>query len=100
MKYNKLIRDKIPEMLDEKKIPYKIHSADDTEYWEKLKEKLVEEVAEFNKDENIEELADVMEVLDAIIAFRQYSQMDIQKAKIEKAEKRGAFTKKIILEES
>jgi len=66
MKYNKLIRDKIPKILDDKKVKYKIHIADEKEYEEKLLKKLQEEVTEFLTDKNVEELADIEEVILAL----------------------------------
>ena len=98
--YNKLVRDLIPEYLDSKGVPSKTHIADEQEYWAKLKEKLGEEVAEFQKDETRDELADILEVIDAIKKYKNYSDEDILEIKNAKAADRGAFDKRIILEES
>lgn len=61
--YNKLVRDKIPEIIEKsgKKCSFEILSGD--EYIQKLDEKLNEELQEYYQDKNIEELADLMEVL-------------------------------------
>ena len=98
--YNKLVRDKIPEYLNSKGITHKIHSADEMEYWTKLKEKLTEEVLEFQADESIGELADILEVIDAIKKYKNFSEADIDEAKTKKLNDRGGFDKRIILEES
>lgn len=100
MKYNKLIRDKIPEILKNKNIDFITHVASDEEYWNKLKEKLQEEVDEFIKDNNSEELADILEVIYAICDYQNVSKTELEKIREEKAEKRGVFKNKIILDET
>ena len=98
--YNKLVRDKIPQILDEKGVVHTTHIAEDREYWIKLKEKLSEEVAEFQKDETRDELADILEVIDAIKKYKNYSNEDILEIKNVKLQDRGGFEKRIILDES
>lgn len=100
MKYNKLVRDNIPEIIRKKGEKAVIHIAGDEEYWQKLKEKLDEEVKEFTKDETIEEIADILEVIDAICEYKKFDAKEAQAVKDKKAKERGKFKKKIILEES
>ena len=62
MKHDKLVRDKIPQIIKDNGVTPVIHVADDSEYWERLKAKLQEEVDEVLEDINVnEELADVLE---------------------------------------
>src|SRR3972149_1901732 len=100
MKYNKLVRDKIPEYIKSKGGVPITHIADDAEYWQKLKEKLLEEIEEFNKDESVEELADIFEVLDAIAEYKKFDRSEVEMIKNNKADARGKFREKIILDES
>ena len=94
----KLVRDKIPEVIIQSGGSPKIHFADNEEFWQKLKEKLVEETNEFIAGENEEELADIYEVLDAIISFKKFDKMKINEIKNRKLKEREGFVKRIILE--
>lgn len=100
MKYNKLVRDKIPEYIKSKGGKPITHIADNAEYWQKLKEKLQEETAEFLEAESPEEFADILEVLDAVSDFKKFNEEEIIKIRNKKAQERGSFKNKIILEES
>jgi len=100
MKYNKLVRDNIPDIIRAKGGTPQTHIANEKEYWEKLKEKLEEEVKEFLESESTEELADIVEVFNAIYTHKGISFEEIKKIKEKKKEERGGFEKRIILDES
>ena len=100
MKYNKLVRDKIPEYIRKKGGTPITHIADEAEYWQKLKEKLLEEIEEFKKDESPEEFADLLEVIDAIAEHKKFDRKAIEEIKGRKAKERGKFKDRIILDES
>lgn len=98
--HNKLVRSKIPQILESKNIPYKAHTADKIEYMEKLYEKLLEEAGEVSADRNKEELADLLEVIEAVKKHNGWSTQEIEEIRLKKLAERGGFDEPIILEES
>lgn len=100
MKNSKLVRDKIPEIIKQNgKVPV-THIAADEEYWQKLKEKLSEEVNEFLESDKEEELADILEVINAICDHKGIDKEKLELLRKKKTEERGAFKDKIILDET
>lgn len=95
--YNKLVRDKIPEIIEADGRKCDIRIADKNEHYELLEAKLQEEVKEFLEDKNLEELADVMEVLFALADNLGYSEEELLKKREEKKEERGGFKEGIVL---
>lgn len=95
--YDKLVRDKIPEIIEKSGKQCEIEVLSDEKYLEMIDKKLYEELAEYHKDQNIEELADLLEVIYAATKARGYSIEDLEKVRVEKTEKRGGFDKKILL---
>jgi len=98
MKYNKLVRDNIPEIIKEKGENPLSHIAEEKEYWQKLREKLQEEVNEFLEEESEEEFADILEVIYAICEVKGISKEKVEALREKKAEERGSFKKKVILD--
>ena len=101
----KLVRDKIPEILIAKGIEIKTRILNDNkEYLSALHDKLVEEVNEFleasedtNENRIKEELADMLEIIDAICKHKKYTLKSIEKIKKQKLLDRGGFQEKILL---
>ena len=100
MKFNKLVRDKIPDIIKKNGDVPITHIASEKEFETKLHEKLREEIDEFLKEENEDELADIFEVIDEICRYHGFSKKNIEKIQKKKAEYRCSFTKRIILDET
>ena len=98
-KYHKLVRDKIPEIIELSGKTCVTEILSDEDYLRMVDAKLDEEMAEYHKDQNIEELADLMEVIYAAAIARGYTLEQFEQVRADKAEKRGAFEKKILLKE-
>ncbi len=97
--YNKLVRDKIPEIIAQDKGKACItRILNDDEYSDSLNIKLREELKEYLESGEVEELADLEEVLRAILDVKKVSYDEFEKIRKSKADKRGAFRKKIFLE--
>lgn len=97
MKYQKLVRDRIPQIIEsngEKPI-YRI--LDESEYIQCLEKKLDEEVAEFHSDCNGQELADIMEVLFALAQSLGISEGELLQIREEKRQLRGGFEGRVFL---
>ena len=97
--YNKLIRDRIPEIIETSGKTCVTEILSDEAYLEMLGKKLDEELAEYHKDQNIEELADLLEVIRACAVARGYSVEELEQVRADKAAKRGGFEGKILLKE-
>lgn len=98
-KYNKLVRDKIPEIIEACGKTCVTEILNDEDYLRMIDLKLDEELAEYHKDQNIEELADLLEVIRAAAVARGYSLEDLENIRAEKAAKRGVFKNRILLKE-
>ena len=98
-RYNKLVRDRIPEIIETSGNTCVTEFLSDEDYLKMLDAKLDEELAEYHADQNIEELADLMEVIRACAVARGYSVEELEQVRAEKATKRGGFEKRILLKE-
>ena len=97
--YNKLVRDKIPEIIEKSGKRCIIETMDKKTYLESLDNKLYEELAEYQQDKSIEELADLLEVTYAVASARGYSFKELERIIAEKAVKRGGFKDRVWLKE-
>ena len=97
--YNKLVRDRVPKIIEQKGKTCKTEILSDEEYLKMVDAKLDEELAEYHEDQNIEELADLVEVIYAAAKARGYSVEELEAVRKAKTEKRGAVDQKLLLRE-
>jgi predicted house-cleaning noncanonical NTP pyrophosphatase (MazG superfamily) len=100
MKYEKLIRSKVPQDLTARGVLHKTRIAEPEEYKQKLHSKLLEEVTEFFRRPSKEELSDVLEVIEAIKKHHDWDSAEIEEIRLKKREEKGHFEDPIILVES
>jgi len=100
--YNKLVRDKIPQVIKQKGAQPTVRIMEREEFVHELKTKLVEEAQEVvsagNREKLIDELADVREVLNALYAAEEITDAEVEQARLAKLEARGGFQERIMLE--
>lgn len=97
-KFNKLVRDKIPQIfLNDHALPI-TRTLNDEEYLQELNTKLSNEVNKYLENENIEEMVDILEVIRAILDYKNVSYEEIETKRKKKAEKKGAFKDRVYLE--
>ena len=89
--YNKLVRDNIPDIMVKNGANPVTRILNDEEYLSELNTKLLEEVNEYLTDGNVEELADIEEVLRAILDIKKVSYTDFEEIREQKVMKRGSF---------
>ena len=99
MKYNKLVRDRIPVLIEESGRKQISRTLNEDEYEQALMDKIVEEIEEYRVSKNEEEIADIYEVLDCLVKLKDYEPMHIDYLRLIKREARGSFHKRILLEE-
>ncbi len=95
--YNKLVRDKIPQLIHDSGRKSTSRILSDDEYFEALLDKVIEEIDEYRVSGNEEELADVYEVLDCLVALKEYEPMHIDYLKLIRREARGSFKERVLL---
>jgi predicted house-cleaning noncanonical NTP pyrophosphatase (MazG superfamily) len=97
MEYNKAIRDKIPEIIEGSGKKYETKTLSDEEFLKELEKKLVEELNEYQESKDVEELADILEVIYRISSLKGISSEQLDKIRKDKSTKRGAFDNNLFL---
>ena len=97
IRYEKLVRDKIPQMIEAEGFTPNTRVLSDEEYMEALRVKLTEEVQEYLSDRNAEELADILEVVYALANAQGIPQDTLEQIRKAKADARGGFEKRLWL---
>jgi predicted house-cleaning noncanonical NTP pyrophosphatase (MazG superfamily) len=96
-KYNKVIRDKIPEIIADSGKKYDLKQLDDTSFLAEIEKKLIEEVNEYAESKDVEELADLLEVIYRVSELRGVNSDELDEIRKDKAEKRGIFANNLFL---
>jgi predicted house-cleaning noncanonical NTP pyrophosphatase (MazG superfamily) len=96
--YDKLVRDRTPEVVRENGETPVVHEVDGEEYRDRLAAKLLEEAQEYAASREVAELADVLEVVDAIRETADVEDGEIARLQAEKAAERGGFDEGVVLE--
>lgn len=101
--HNKLVRDRIPEIIEKTGKEFSTRILDNAEYILELRKKSFEELQEYmdatNNDDALEELADVLEIIHALAEYHGADFHKVEEIREQKAEKRGGFREKIFLME-
>lgn len=97
--YHKLVRDFIPNIIEADGKTCIYETLSDEDYIYLLDQKLNEELTEYQDSKSLEELADILEVIQAIVKARGWTLEELERIRANKAAKRGGFKKKILLKE-
>ncbi|RGE65304.1 nucleoside triphosphate pyrophosphohydrolase [Anaerotruncus colihominis] len=97
--YHKLVRDRIPEIIEADGKACIYETLSDEDYIRLLDQKLNEELAEYQDSKSLEELSDLLEVMQAVVKARGWTLEELELVRADKAAKRGGFEKKILLRE-
>ena len=98
-KYNKLVRDRRPEIIEKSGMRPVVETLDDEAYKKYLHEKLGEEMQEYLESDNVDELADLVEVIYALLNYKGIGINDFEDLRKKKAAERGAFDRILLLKE-
>ena len=99
MRQDKLVRDLIPQLIESEGHDAITRILENDEYFQELKNKLVEEVEEYVESEDIEELADVLEIIRALLDMHASNYEELEQIRHQKLQEKGGFVERIFLEE-
>ena len=97
--YHKLVRDKIPQIIEAQGKTCVTEVLAEEDYLRLLDAKLSEELAEYQESKSLEELADLLEVMQTVVTARGYTWQELESVRREKCENRGGFRERILLKE-
>jgi len=97
--YHKLVRDRIPEIIEKDGKTCVCETLSQEQYIAMLDAKLNEELAEYQESKSLEELADLLEVMGAVVKARSYTWEQLNAIRKKKRDERGGFEKRILLKE-
>ena len=97
--HNKLVRDRIPEIIKASGKTCVTEVLPNDAYIQALDAKLSEELAEYQQSKSLEELADLLEVMQAVVTARGYTWQELETVRWDKNQKRGGFEDRILLKE-
>ena len=95
--FNKLVRDRIPEIIEEQGYECDCRILNNDEFSVLLEHKLDEEVQEFHHDQSLEELADILEVVISLCENKGYTKEELINTYLKKQKEKGGFSRKIYL---
>lgn len=99
--YNKLVRDKIPQVIETHGLQFETRILSEEEYKTEVAKKFAEELCEFEETDSpqdaVEELADILELIHAAAELNGSSFTEVEEVRAKKAEKRGGFKERIFL---
>ena len=97
--YRKLVRDRIPEIIEADGKTCICETLSDEDYISLLDQKLNEELAEYQESKSLEELADLLEVMQAVVKARGWTWEELERVRERKSVERGGFESKLLLKE-
>jgi len=97
VEYNKLVRDKIPEIIRESGRTCEFKILGQSEIKDALKEKLIEKADVFSNRPSEDEISDIYELLDTIVEVYDFEPLHIDYLKLQNKESKGSYSEKVFL---